>query len=69
MTANVLDAVRHEAPDAVVVSVGSGEEYGPPETVPTTEDAPAAPAEPVRGLEGVVRRSSPASTPTPTGCA
>ena len=48
-------------------SVGSGEEYGPPETVPTTEDAPAAPAEPVRGLEGVRRACSPASTPTRYG--
>ena len=37
MTAAVLEAVRAGAPDAVVLSVGSGEEYGPPETVPTTE--------------------------------
>jgi GDP-4-dehydro-6-deoxy-D-mannose reductase len=46
MTANLLEAVRAEAPDAVVVSVGSGEEYGPPETVPTTEDAPLRPQNP-----------------------
>jgi GDP-4-dehydro-6-deoxy-D-mannose reductase len=46
MTANVLEAVRLEAPDAVVVSVGSGEEYGPPETVPTTEAAPLRPQNP-----------------------
>ena len=46
MTANVLEAVRHEAPDATVISVGSGEEYGPPETVPTTEDAPLRPQNP-----------------------
>jgi GDP-4-dehydro-6-deoxy-D-mannose reductase len=46
MTANVLDAVRAEAQQAVVVSVGSGEEYGPPEAVPTTEDAPLRPQNP-----------------------
>ena len=46
MTANVLEAVRHEAPEATVISVGSGEEYGPPETVPTTEDAPLRPQNP-----------------------
>lgn len=46
MAANVLDAVRHEAPSATVVSVGSGEEYGPPETVPTTEAAPLRPQNP-----------------------
>lgn len=46
MTANVLEAVRHEAPEAVLVSVGSGEEYGPPETVPTTEAHPLRPQNP-----------------------
>jgi GDP-4-dehydro-6-deoxy-D-mannose reductase len=46
MTACVLEAIRHEAPDATVVYVGSGEEYGPPETVPTTEDAPLRPQNP-----------------------
>jgi GDP-4-dehydro-6-deoxy-D-mannose reductase len=46
MTANVLDAVRSEAPDAVVLSIGSGEEYGPPVSVPTTEDAPLRPQNP-----------------------
>lgn len=30
LSAGVLEAVRHEAPDAVVVHVGSSEEYGPP---------------------------------------
>ena len=69
MTAALLEAVRAEAPDAVVLSVGSGEEYGPPETVPTTEDAPAAPAEPVRGLEGLLGPARRASTPTRTACA
>jgi GDP-4-dehydro-6-deoxy-D-mannose reductase len=46
MTAALLEAVRHEAPDAVVVAVGSGEEYGPPVKVPTTEDAPVRPQNP-----------------------
>jgi GDP-4-dehydro-6-deoxy-D-mannose reductase len=46
MTANVLEAVRTEAPEAVVVVVGSGEEYGPPDAVPTTEDAPLRPQNP-----------------------
>ncbi len=46
VTANLLEAVRHEAGDATVVSVGSGEEYGPPETVPTAEDAPLRPQNP-----------------------
>jgi GDP-4-dehydro-6-deoxy-D-mannose reductase len=46
MAAGVLEAVRLEAPDAVVIAVGSGEEYGPPVTVPTTEDAPLRPQNP-----------------------
>jgi GDP-4-dehydro-6-deoxy-D-mannose reductase len=46
MTAAVLEAVKAGAPDAVVVSVGSGEEYGPPETVPTTEHHPLRPQNP-----------------------
>src|SRR5262249_33373770 len=46
ISAAVLQAVRLSAPDAVVISVGSGEEYGPPVTVPTTEDAPLRPQNP-----------------------
>jgi GDP-4-dehydro-6-deoxy-D-mannose reductase len=46
MTAALLEGVRLEAPDAVVVSVGSGEEYGPPETVPTTESHRLRPQNP-----------------------
>jgi GDP-4-dehydro-6-deoxy-D-mannose reductase len=46
MTVNVLEAVRAEAPDAVVVVVGSGEEYGPPDELPTREDAPLRPQNP-----------------------
>ena len=46
MSAALLEAVRTEAPEAVVLSVGSGEEYGPPETVPTTEAHPLRPQNP-----------------------
>jgi GDP-4-dehydro-6-deoxy-D-mannose reductase len=59
LTANVLEAVRHEAPEAVVVSVGSGEEYGPPETVPTTEEAALRPQNPYavsKASSGLVAR-------------
>ena len=59
MTANVLEAVRHEAPRATVISVGSGEEYGPPESVPTTEDAPLRPQNPYavsKASSGLVAR-------------
>ena len=59
LTANVLEAVRHEAPAAVVISVGSGEEYGPPEAVPTTEDAALRPQNPYavsKASSGLVAR-------------
>jgi len=46
MTANVLDAVRREVPAAVVLSIGSGEEYGPPDSVPTREEHPLRPQNP-----------------------
>jgi GDP-4-dehydro-6-deoxy-D-mannose reductase len=46
MTANLLEAVRSEAPDAVLVLVGSGEVYGPPERLPVDEDAPLRPQNP-----------------------
>jgi GDP-4-dehydro-6-deoxy-D-mannose reductase len=46
MTAALLEAVRLEAPEAVVVAAGSGEEYGPPETIPTTESHPLRPQNP-----------------------
>ncbi len=45
-TLNVLEAVRHEAPDAVVVTAGSGEVYGPPERLPVDESAPLRPQNP-----------------------
>jgi GDP-4-dehydro-6-deoxy-D-mannose reductase len=46
MTLNLLEAVRHEAPDAVVVVASSGEVYGPPERLPVDETAPLRPQNP-----------------------
>jgi GDP-4-dehydro-6-deoxy-D-mannose reductase len=46
LTLNVLEAVRAQAPEAVVLLVCSSEEYGPPDSVPTTEDALLRPANP-----------------------
>lgn len=46
MTLNVLEAVRLEAPDAVVVLVGTGQVYGEPADLPVEESAPLAPANP-----------------------
>ena len=46
MTVNVLDAVREEAPEAVIVCLSSSEVYGPPEHLPVTEDAPLRPQNP-----------------------
>jgi GDP-4-dehydro-6-deoxy-D-mannose reductase len=46
MTVSVLEAVRAAAPDAVVVAVSSGEVYGPPDVLPTCEDAPLRPQNP-----------------------
>ncbi len=43
---NVLEAVRAEAPEAMVVAVSSGEVYGPPETLPVEESAPLRPQNP-----------------------
>jgi GDP-4-dehydro-6-deoxy-D-mannose reductase len=46
MTISVLEAVRAEAPGAVVVAVSSGEVYGPPESLPVGERAPLRPQNP-----------------------
>lgn len=46
MTLNVLEAVRHEAPEATVALVGSGQVYGEPERLPVTEEAPLEPGNP-----------------------
>jgi GDP-4-dehydro-6-deoxy-D-mannose reductase len=46
MAANLLEAVRLEAPEAAVVVAGSGEVYGPPAALPVDEDAPLRPQNP-----------------------
>ena len=46
MSLAVLEAVRAEAPEAVVVAVSSGEVYGPPEAIPVDESAPLRPQNP-----------------------
>jgi GDP-4-dehydro-6-deoxy-D-mannose reductase len=46
VTANLLEAVRREAPEAAFVLVGSGEVYGPPERLPVDESAPLRPQNP-----------------------
>jgi len=46
MTLNVLEAVRHEAPQARVLIASSGEVYGAPAEVPVTEAARLAPENP-----------------------
>jgi GDP-4-dehydro-6-deoxy-D-mannose reductase len=46
MTLNLLEAVRCEAPGAVVVLVGTGQVYGEPTDLPVEESAQLAPANP-----------------------
>jgi GDP-4-dehydro-6-deoxy-D-mannose reductase len=46
MTLNLLNAVRDEAREAVVVLASSSEIYGPPERLPVTEEAPLRPQNP-----------------------
>lgn len=46
MTLNVLEAVRAEAPVARVLLAGSGEVYGPPDSLPVAEAAPLRPQNP-----------------------
>jgi len=43
---NLLEAVRHEAPDARLVWVSSCEVYGSAARLPAGEDAPLLPASP-----------------------
>jgi GDP-4-dehydro-6-deoxy-D-mannose reductase len=43
---NLLEAVRGHAPSARVLVAGSGEQYGPPDSLPVTEDAPFRPRNP-----------------------
>ena len=46
MTVNVLDAVRHEAPEARMLIASSGEVYGAPKELPVTEQEPLLPTSP-----------------------
>jgi GDP-4-dehydro-6-deoxy-D-mannose reductase len=46
ITLNVLEAVRAEAPGAVVVAISSGEVYGPPSSLPVDETAELRPQNP-----------------------
>jgi GDP-4-dehydro-6-deoxy-D-mannose reductase len=46
MTANLLEAMREEAPAATLVLISSGEIYGPPDRLPVDEDAPLRPQNP-----------------------
>lgn len=46
LSVNVLEAVRVHAPAARVLAVSSGEVYGPPATLPVTEDATLRPQSP-----------------------
>ena len=43
---NLLEAVREHAPSARVLVAGSGEQYGPPQQLPVSEDAPFRPRNP-----------------------
>ena len=46
MTLSLLEAVRHEAPDARVLIAGTGDAYGVPVSLPVTEESPLAPENP-----------------------
>ena len=46
MSLSLLEAVRAEAPGAMVVAVSSGEVYGPPAALPVDETAPLRPQNP-----------------------
>ena len=46
ITANLLEAIRLEAPRARLVMISSGEVYGPPERLPVEETAPLRPQNP-----------------------
>lgn len=46
MTLNVLEAIRAEAPGAVLVLVGSGQVYGAPASLPVTEEERLQPGNP-----------------------
>jgi GDP-4-dehydro-6-deoxy-D-mannose reductase len=46
MTLNVLEALRTDAPGAMLVAVSSGEVYGPPASLPVDERGPLRPQNP-----------------------
>lgn len=46
MSLSVLEAARHEAPQAAVVLVGSSQAYGTPAHLPATEETPLRPENP-----------------------
>jgi GDP-4-dehydro-6-deoxy-D-mannose reductase len=46
MTANLVEAIRQQAPEATLVLISSGEIYGPPARLPVDEDAPLRPQNP-----------------------
>lgn len=51
---NVLEAVRLEAPDTVVLVACSGEEYGRPQTLPVDESHPLSPRNPYATSKAMV---------------
>jgi GDP-4-dehydro-6-deoxy-D-mannose reductase len=54
MAVNVLEAVRLDAPHAIVVIAGSGEVYGIPDALPIAEDAPLRPQNPYAASKAAV---------------
>ena len=46
MAANLLEAIRAEAPQSTLVLISSGEIYGPPDYLPVDESAPLRPQNP-----------------------
>ncbi len=53
-TLNLLEAVRHEAPDAVVLVACSSEEYGRPQALPVEETHPLSPRNPYAASKAMV---------------
>jgi GDP-4-dehydro-6-deoxy-D-mannose reductase len=51
---NLLEAVRSEALEAVVLTACSGEEYGPPQRLPVDEDHPLSPRNPYAASKAMV---------------
>lgn len=51
---HLLEALRHEAPDALLLMACSGEEYGRPETLPVDESHPLNPKNPYASSKAMV---------------